>query len=107
MRTACGTTKDGKSYYFVGEGSSAKGNWVRLMFRDGSRTFFAERETVEITKRYRGEMSIRRLQSFAEDRKREDRGEFRNGGKCRERGCSSIAVDRGYCRQCAFDEFDD
>ena len=27
--------------------------------------------------------------------------------KCRMRGCSQKAVDRGYCRACAFDEFDD
>jgi hypothetical protein len=29
------------------------------------------------------------------------------GGKCRAPGCSAMAVDRGYCKQCAFDEFDD
>jgi len=27
--------------------------------------------------------------------------------KCRMRGCAQNAVDRGYCRACAFDEFDD
>jgi len=26
--------------------------------------------------------------------------------RCREHGCSAPAVIRGYCRQCAFDEFD-
>jgi hypothetical protein len=61
--------KDGKSYYFVGEGTSAKGDWVRLLFRDGSKTFFAERASVQIEKRYRSAMSLRKLQEYATERK--------------------------------------
>jgi len=30
-----------------------------------------------------------------------------SSSKCRMRGCQQKAVDRGYCRACAFDEFDD
>ena len=32
---------------------------------------------------------------------------YRNGGRCKEPGCNGIATDRGYCKSCAFDEFDD
>lgn len=31
----------------------------------------------------------------------------RSRGRCRARGCSAPATRRGYCAQCAFDEFDD
>ena len=47
------------------------------MFRDGSKTFFAERETVQIEKRYRSAMSLRRLQEFAASKKTE-----RETGEC-------------------------
>lgn len=31
----------------------------------------------------------------------------RSRGRCRAKGCSATATTRGYCAQCAFDEFDD
>ena len=31
----------------------------------------------------------------------------RSDGRCMAIGCWNDAVDRGYCRRCAFDEFDD
>ena len=30
----------------------------------------------------------------------------RSNGRCKSRGCSAQATDRGYCGRCAFDEFD-
>ncbi len=99
-------TKDGKSYYLVGEGIGSRGPWVRLMFRDGSQTFFASRSDVKITKHYQRAQSLEGLRRYAELNRRMDANEH-NGGRCRESGCSATAVDRGYCRQCAFDEFDD
>lgn len=40
-------------------------------------------------------------------RGRYDSEGFRYNGRCKAPGCSATATDRGYCKQCAFDEFDD
>lgn len=42
----------GRTYFFVKEGVSTRGPYVRLMFRDGSKTFFADASAVKIKKRF-------------------------------------------------------
>jgi hypothetical protein len=98
-------TKDGNSYYLVGEGRSSKGDWIRLLYRDGSKTFFADRETVQITKRYRGAVSLRKLQAFAEEKKVERKtgvcqcschrsaGHFGSGGFALFDGCDRCGCE--------------
>ena len=59
-----------KTYYLVGEGfSESRGRWCRLLFRDGSKTFFADASKVTILKRYEREMSLSRLQEYADEQK--------------------------------------
>ncbi len=60
-----------RSYYLVGEGESERGEWVRLMFTDGSKTFFTQRSEIEIVKIYRSMMSLADLREFAARRARE------------------------------------
>ena len=50
-----------KSYYLAGEGESARSPWIQLMFRDGSKTFFASAESVDV---------VKRLSAAAEDARR-------------------------------------
>lgn len=70
-----GTAKyDGHSYYLVGRGQSERGAWVRLLFRDGSKTFFKPAAEVEITKTYQRAQTLKGLQEYAERRKREAAG---------------------------------
>lgn len=58
---------DGTTYYVVAHGENARGDWVKLMFRDGSKTFFKAAGDVEITKEYQRPQSLARLQEFAEN----------------------------------------
>lgn len=68
-----GTAKfNSKSYYLVGSGTSARGEWVRLLFRDGSQTFFKPSSEVEIVKRYAKPTTLAKLQAFAEKLKIEN-----------------------------------
>lgn len=90
-----GTAKyAGKTYYLVGRGESERGEWVRLMFRDGSKTFFKPASEVEITKTYRRAQTLAGLHEYAERRKREAAG-----GPC-ECWChrsSWCSCDGGWC----------
>ena len=60
----------GHSYYLVGEGSNDRGSWVRLMFRDGSKTFFKAAGEVEIA-RYQSVKTLDDLRAYAERMKQE------------------------------------
>jgi len=62
---------NGHSYYLVGHGSNDRGEWVRLLFRDGSKTFFKSLAEVQITKTYQKPQTLKDLQEYAERRKRE------------------------------------
>ena len=62
----------GKSYYLVGEGANERGARVKLLFRDGSQTFFKPAVEVEITKKYQKPTTLARLQAFAEKLKAEE-----------------------------------
>jgi hypothetical protein len=62
---------DGQSYYLVGRGSGERGAWVRLMPRDGSKTFFKPASEVEIVKTYQRPQTLNGLREFAERRRRE------------------------------------
>jgi hypothetical protein len=65
---------DGHSYYLVGEGSNDRGAWVRLMFRDGSKTFFKPASEARVTKRYGKPQTLDGLREYAERMKREAAG---------------------------------
>jgi hypothetical protein len=82
----------GKSYYFVGEGVSSRGPWIRLMFRDGSKTFFASADDVTISARYRRPQTLVGLQEYAARMKREAAG-----GECECRCHRSCDCSRGFC----------
>ena len=64
-------TYQGRTYYIVGEGRSERGPWLRLLFRDGSRTFFAASSEVEVIKMYRETMTLAAIQRYAERMKDE------------------------------------
>jgi len=59
-------TFGGHSYYVVGRGTNERGDWVRLMFRDGSKSFFKSLADVEVTKIYQRPTTLERLREFAE-----------------------------------------
>jgi|SRR5580700_6518147 hypothetical protein len=86
----------GRGYYLVGQGSSQHGPWCRLMFRDGSKTFFANASLVEITATYQQARTLSGLQKYAEEAREaaaEDRGiRSRNGCECDCQDCN------GHCR---------
>lgn len=54
-----------KNYYYVGSGRSDKGEWVRLLFLDGSRTFFADAAEVEIEHTYERSKTLAELRDYA------------------------------------------
>lgn len=61
-----------QSYYIVGQGShETRGEWLRLMFLDGSKTFFKAADEVEIVTWYEKPHTLAGLQAYAERRKRE------------------------------------
>lgn len=57
---------DGTSYYVVAHGENSRGDWVKLLFRDGSKTFYKAAADVEITKEYEKPTTLAKLQAFAE-----------------------------------------
>ncbi len=65
---------DGHDYYLVGRGNGERGPWVRLLFRDGSKTFFKNAGEVQITKTYQRPQTLKGLQEYAERKKREAAG---------------------------------
>lgn len=67
-------TYQGKSYYLVGEGQGSRGPWVRLLFRDGSKTFFADAGAVSVSSRYQRPKSLDSLRQYAERMRRETAG---------------------------------
>lgn len=58
----------GRRYFFVGSGRNERGEWYRLMFTDGSKTFFASGDEVEIKKAFRSVVSLVDLQKPRESR---------------------------------------
>jgi hypothetical protein len=86
---------EGNTYYLVGRGTNTRGEWIRLMFRDGTKTFFArEPAKVEITKLYEEPRTLKGLQEYAARMKREAAG-----GPC-ECWCHSshdCTCNRGFC----------
>lgn len=85
---------DDHSYYLVGRGENERGAWVRLMFRDGSKTFFKPATEVTITKTYQRPQTLKGLQEYAERLKREQ-----ETGVC-ECWCHSsyhCTCDSGFC----------
>lgn len=70
---------NGKSYYIVGHGSNDKGEWLRLMFRDGSKTFFKSYSDINQStiSMYSSPKTLKGLQEYAARMKREA-----SGGPC-------------------------
>lgn len=63
-----------RTYFLVKEGISNRGPYVKLMFRDGSKTFFVDAEKVKIKKRFARPTPLRLLQerrqsSFMQNKK--------------------------------------
>lgn len=57
---------NGKAYYLVGQGESpTRGAWVRLLFRDGSKTFFKSSAEVQITHLYQRPQTLDALREYA------------------------------------------
>jgi hypothetical protein len=73
---------NGHSYYVVGRGSNAKGDWVRLMFRDGSRVFFKDACEVRIEKLYEYTRTLRDLQRYAQAMRGKEMREERECSAC-------------------------
>jgi hypothetical protein len=73
---------NGHDYYVVGDGHNERGGWVRLMFRDGSKTFYKDVSEVEITKSYEKPRTLAALQEFARQMR-----EGNDECACREPGC--------------------
>lgn len=105
----------GKSYYVVFFGRTSRGNEAfKLSFRDGSKYFWADATEATWEKHYserqdgfgryarRSYPTIESLQAYAQ-RQRDPRTAD-NG--FRANGCSECKRLGDYCRQCAFDEFD-
>ncbi len=57
----------GQTYYVIRAGESARGAWVKLLFRDGAKSFFVDAKEVEIQKEYRRPVSFAQLRQFIEE----------------------------------------
>ena len=82
-------TRNGHTYYLVGQGTGDRGPWVRLLYRDGSRTTFAPADEVQITARYQRPRTLTELQAYALGRSRDDAAfveRRRIGSECEARG---------------------
>jgi len=78
-----------RAYYLVGQGENDRGPWVRLLFRDGSKTFFRPAHDVRIDALYASPRSLRDLRAYAEQMKN-----ARDIGACECDDC------RGRCPAC-------
>lgn len=104
----------GRSYYVIWEGQTQRGYAAKLVFRDGSKTFWANGGEYQITKRYQNKKTIKDLQEYAQAaREGRDLAEEKaiRTNRCRECGGPLVNAKRhaamdGYCGNCAFDEFD-
>lgn len=68
-------THNGKSYYVIWSGETKRGYAAKLCFRDGSKVFWADGNSIQIVKSYAEPKTIRSLQEFAKRRQQEDAGE--------------------------------
>lgn len=87
-------TYDDQVYYLVGQGQGERGPWVRLMFCDGSKTFFKNAGEVEIIKTYQKPQTLKGLQEFAERKKREA---ATGVCECSCHSSGSCTCGRGFC----------
>jgi hypothetical protein len=122
---------NGRTYYIAGRVDRGRTHWddsveavtsrdgsrMLLLFRDGSRKFWAARDAVQVIKTYQRPQTVGRLQDLAEEYRQAGGAEAANEaralrrGRCR--GCGGALRDvphhaamGGYCGSCAFDEFD-
>lgn len=86
---------DGHDYYLVGEGSNDRGAWVRLLFRDGSKTFFKPRADVEITRRYDRAQTLDGLRAYAERMRKNPQSADECRCSCHRR--SDCTCAQGFC----------
>lgn len=102
-----GTAKyNGHSYFVVGEGRNERGGWIRLMFRDGSKTFFKNADEIQRGKTFRKPVTLEFLQQPREERHSEmcaECGDRRGYIECSDSsGLSGLC-----CAQCAsYSRFD-
>ncbi len=94
----------GHAYYLVGEGVRADGSaWMRLLFRDGSRTFFAAAGEAQVT-RYQSTRTLTDLREYAAAKAAAQSGDGRSPLCTTPTECLSAlswdAPDR-LCRHCA------
>lgn len=59
-------------YYYVARGRNDRGEWLKLLSMDGTRSFFANAAEVEIVKEYRRPQTLEGLRAFAEKLKAEE-----------------------------------
>ena len=94
-------TYKGRTYYVVGRGQGQRGPWVRLMFRDGTKTFFADASLVETVASYQQPRTLAGLQRYAEqarEAKREGHGiQSRNGCICDCADCNGRCRCASHC----------
>jgi len=130
--TVAGKAKyKGRTYYIAGRVDRGRTRWddsveavtsrdgsrILLLFRDGSRKFWASRPDVQVVKTYQRPQTIGRLQDLAAEYRQHGSAEAANEARARRsgrcRGCGGALRDvprhaamGGYCGSCAFDEFD-
>lgn len=75
----------GRAYPFSYFGPTRNGEAAKLHFRDGSKTFWANGADVKLIKMYQRPVSLRRLNEFAKEDKKEDDGPTKTCWEC---GCA-------------------
>ncbi len=96
----------GQSYYLVAKGDNDRGPWFKLLFRDGSRSFFATSPSdVEVVKIYQKPRTLAQMQEFAEKLKTENDESLPFVEHCDECGASyrtygNVSSTGMECRRC-------
>jgi hypothetical protein len=98
-RIAGRATYKGRDYVLVWEGETRRGRACKLAFRDGSRVFWADAASVQITKRYEGRERYGRVEPMTFGRLQSLRAKY---ARAREQGYEDGIADgqRYECEEC-------